>query len=94
MVTSVLLVDDNAIFRGDLRLLLEREPDLSVVGEADNGPGAFLLCRYPADHVPALPPYLNRWKGRGSMVATCVGGELHEIGDWKTNAHTRSIEGE
>ncbi len=33
----VLLVDDNAQFRGVLRRLLEREADLTVVDEAANG---------------------------------------------------------
>ena len=33
----VLLADDHAILRSGLRLLLEREPDLSVAGEAADG---------------------------------------------------------
>jgi DNA-binding NarL/FixJ family response regulator len=33
----VLLADDHAILRSGLRLLLEREPDISVVGEATDG---------------------------------------------------------
>lgn len=36
----VLLVDDNGQFRSVLRRLLEREPDIEVVHEADNGRSA------------------------------------------------------
>ena len=32
--TAVLLVDDHTMFRQTLRLRLEREPDLTVVGDA------------------------------------------------------------
>ena len=37
MDTTVLLVDDHAMFRSGLRLLLEKESDLKVVGEAGDG---------------------------------------------------------
>jgi len=33
----VLLVDDHAVVRKGLRALLDREPDIDVVGEAENG---------------------------------------------------------
>jgi DNA-binding NarL/FixJ family response regulator len=36
----ILLADDHAILRSGLRLLLEREPDLSVAGEAGDGRAA------------------------------------------------------
>lgn len=35
--TRILLADDHAILRAGLRLLLNGQPDLEVVGEADNG---------------------------------------------------------
>ncbi len=34
---SVVLVDDQELVRSGLRRLLERDPDIEVVGEADNG---------------------------------------------------------
>ena len=37
MVVRVLLADDNARFRGVLRRLLERDPDILVVAEANDG---------------------------------------------------------
>ncbi len=35
--TRILLADDHAVLRSGLRLLLEAQPDLTVVGEAGNG---------------------------------------------------------
>ena len=43
--STVLLVDDHAVFRKGLRLLLEAEPDLRVVGEAGDGQEAIDLAR-------------------------------------------------
>ncbi|HAA27471.1 MAG TPA: DNA-binding response regulator [Cyanobacteria bacterium UBA8553] len=40
---NVLLVDDQSLIRQGLRALLELEPDLQVVGEADNGQNALAL---------------------------------------------------
>jgi LuxR family maltose regulon positive regulatory protein len=37
MAATILLVDDHALFRQGLRLILEREKDLKVVGEAGDG---------------------------------------------------------
>jgi DNA-binding NarL/FixJ family response regulator len=47
----VLLVDDHAVVREGYRRLLERSPDIRVVGEAGNGADAYqLLCQ----HQPAV----------------------------------------
>ena len=45
MATTILLVDDHALFRKGLRLLLEEEPGMSVVGEAGNGKEAIEKLR-------------------------------------------------
>src|ERR1051326_1516597 len=45
----VLIVDDQALLRGSLRVLLETEPDLVVVGEAGTGAEA-------VEQVPATAP--------------------------------------
>jgi two-component system response regulator NreC len=41
---KVLLADDHAILRAGLRLLLGAQPDLIVIGEADNGSEALALA--------------------------------------------------
>jgi DNA-binding NarL/FixJ family response regulator len=48
--TRILLADDHAILRSGLRLLLGREPDLTVAGEAGDGRAALeWLAREAAD---------------------------------------------
>ena len=44
MPARVLIAEDQRLFRQSLRLLLEREPDLRVVGEATDGREAFDLA--------------------------------------------------
>lgn len=48
MSIRILLVDDHQILRDALRLVLEREPDLVLVGEAPDGESALCMvdeCR-------------------------------------------------
>src|SRR5580765_4799751 len=44
MSATLLIAEDQRLFRQSLRLLLEREPDLRVVGEATDGREAFDLA--------------------------------------------------
>ena len=49
---SVVLIDDQDLVRSGLRLLLERDPDLQVLGEAENGrSGVRLVQRVKPDVV-------------------------------------------
>ncbi len=45
MKTRILIVDDHALFRDGLRMLIDHEPDMEVVGEAENGQKAVSLAR-------------------------------------------------
>jgi DNA-binding NarL/FixJ family response regulator len=45
MTISVLLADDQAMVRGGLRLILEDQPDISVVAEAADGVETVMLAR-------------------------------------------------
>jgi DNA-binding NarL/FixJ family response regulator len=45
MTIKVLLADDQAMVRGGLRLILEDQPDISVVAEASDGVEAVALAR-------------------------------------------------
>jgi two-component system, NarL family, response regulator NreC len=52
MKISLLLVDDHAVVRVGLRMLLESEPDIEIVGEADSGSEALnQVTRYLPDVV-------------------------------------------
>ncbi len=44
-MVTVVIVDDQELVRGGIRLILTGEPDLEVVGEADNGVDACTLIR-------------------------------------------------
>ncbi len=45
MKTRVLIVDDHALFRDGLKALINRETDMEVVGDAENGQNAVKLAR-------------------------------------------------
>jgi DNA-binding NarL/FixJ family response regulator len=51
---SVLLVDDHALVREGVRQILEHEPDISVVGEADSGEAALELLKRTQPNVVLL----------------------------------------
>jgi DNA-binding NarL/FixJ family response regulator len=44
-VTRILIADDQALVRGGLRMILEAQPDLEVVGEASDGREALARAR-------------------------------------------------
>jgi DNA-binding NarL/FixJ family response regulator len=52
--TSVLLVDDHPVVRAGIRNLLEKAPDITVVGEANNGEEALSLVEKLAPDVLLL----------------------------------------
>ncbi len=62
MPIRIVLADDHTILRNGLRLLLERHPDLSVVGEAANGREAVEVATRESPHVVVMDismPILN-----------------------------------
>lgn len=62
MLVRILLADDHVVMRSGLRLVLERQPDLSVVGEASNGREALEMVSRLAPDVVVLDvsmPLLN-----------------------------------
>ena len=61
-ITQVLLADDHAVVRSGIRLLLDAEPDLEVVGEAKDGLEAVSLTEKLQPHVVVMDismPKLN-----------------------------------
>jgi len=89
-VIRVLLVDDQPLIRAGLRMLCDAEPDLNVVGEADNGRDAVSLAarlspdvtvmdlRMPGvDGITATRRILAERPGARILVLTTFGDDDH-----------------
>ena len=59
----VLIADDHGIVRSGLRMLLERQPDMEVVGEAEDGLGALSLTQHERPDVAVLDVSMPRMTG-------------------------------
>jgi DNA-binding NarL/FixJ family response regulator len=59
----VVLVDDHALVRAGIRALLERLPDVEVVGEADNGRDALELIKTSAPNMILLDISMTELSG-------------------------------
>ena len=80
---TVVIADDHGVVRGGLRLLLHNEEGLSVIGEAEDVPGALRLIerRLPRvlvldlnmpgpSSIDAIPEIKTRWPGTQVVVLT------------------------
>ncbi|MDQ2743644.1 MAG: response regulator transcription factor [Chloroflexota bacterium] len=67
MTIRVLLADDQAMIRSGLRLILEEQPDITVVGEAADGTEAIHLAR---QHRPDVCLVDIRMPGRDGIEVT------------------------
>jgi two-component system, NarL family, response regulator NreC len=75
----ILLVDDHTILRDGIRLLLEAEPDLIVVGEAEDGRTAVkLACQLKPDVVlmDIAMPLLNGLEATRQIKHDCPGAKV------------------
>ena len=61
--TRILLADDHAMVRRGLRLVLDSEPDLEVVGEAEDGASAIELCMREEVDLAVLDVTMPRMTG-------------------------------
>lgn len=67
MTIDVLIVDDDTLVRAGLRMMIETQDDLRVVGEADNGDDAVALAR---DLTPDIVLMDIRMPGTDGLEAT------------------------
>lgn len=92
----ILLVDDHALVRAGLRILIESQPDLSVVGEADDGMTALSLAAAEQPDVILLDLDLNGRKGGDlipDLLAVCPAVRVLVLtGLRDTEEHRRAVQ--
>ncbi|MBZ0299522.1 MAG: response regulator transcription factor [Anaerolineae bacterium] len=67
MKTRILLADDHAVLRSGLRLLIDNQPDLSVVGEANDGAETLVKAREHRPDVILLDLNMPGLDGLGAV---------------------------
>ena len=60
----VLIVDDHALFRRGLEMVLEQEPDIDVVGEASDGAEALTKAVDSTPDIVLLEVGVHSWEWR------------------------------
>lgn len=84
-IRRIVLADDHVMLRRGLRVLLDAEPDLDVVGEADDGGGVLKIARSLAPSVVVMDvamPDMN-----GIEATRRLSSELPEIGIVALSVH-------
>lgn len=98
--TRLLLVDDQALFRGALAMVLDGQPDFTVVGQAPDGPAAVELAlqlhpdivlmdvEMPGmDGVAAAASLLKRLPGVKVVMLTVTDDDEHLLGAIRAGVH-------
>ena len=89
----VLVVDDHTLMRRTLRAVLDGQPDLGVIGEADDGIEAIRLCQTVRPDVVLMDVDMPRMDGietarqlRGIVPESCIIGMSSDSSGWVESA--------
>ena len=63
MAISIVIVDDLRLFRQTLRYFLERDPEITISGEAQDGQDAVLLCKKVRPDIVLMDVAMPRMDG-------------------------------
>jgi DNA-binding NarL/FixJ family response regulator len=76
MPFSIVLVDDHKLVRDGVKTILERGSEFHVVGEAENGPDAVVLCRKAPPDLVLMDiglPGMNGIEATTELLRHCPG---------------------
>ena len=79
MSISIILVDDQELVRTGFRMVLEAQPDMTVVGEAADGLEAVELARQHQADVMVMDVRMPRLDGVEATRRICAAGDLPRI---------------
>ena len=91
---TVLLVDDHMVLRQGLRALLLTEPDLEIVGEADNGRLAVQLARKLMPDVVVMDiamPQLNGLEATRQIIKEAPGAKVLILSSYSDDEYVRQL---
>jgi len=76
---SIILVDDQELVRTGFRMVLEAQPDMTVVGEAADGLGAVDITRRHAADVVVMDVRMPRLDGVEATRRICAAGDRPRV---------------
>ena len=79
MSIRILLVDDQELVRAGFRMVLDAQPDMSVVGEAGDGAAALQLLRAVTADVVVMDVRMPRLDGIEATRRICQAGEWPRV---------------
>lgn len=90
----VLLVDDHTVVRQGLRVLLEAEQDMAVVGEADTGRQAVQLTKKLMPDVVVMDiamPMLNGLEATRQIIKECPGAKVLVLSSYSDDEYVHQL---
>jgi DNA-binding NarL/FixJ family response regulator len=92
--TKILLADDHTVVRQGLRVLLEAEPDMTVVGEAETGRQTVLLARKLQPDVIIMDvamPMLNGLEATRQIIKELPGTKVLVLSSYSDDEYVSEL---